>query len=310
MREEMTVESAVAMIIFNRPEHTRQVFARVAQARPQRLFVIADGPRSDHPQDQAKCEQARSVVERVDWKCEVLRNYADENLGCGVRPASGIDWVFEHTDRCIILEDDCVPDISFFRYCEELLERYLDDERVMTISGRNNLPSSESPYSYHFTWFPNCWGWATWRRAWRLYDFNIPVWKELRARHWLSALLRDERAVRYWSGLFDRAAGAGSQLDYWDHQWTFTCWSQHGLSIAPNVNLVQNVGFGEDATHTRRDTDYRARIDARAMAFPLAHPPYVLRDDEADAQRIQRLFPRKKPPAGIMRRLQHLFGAK
>lgn len=304
------INAPVALILFNRPQHTARVFERIAAARPQKLFLIADGPRADRPDDREKCAQARALVERIDWDCDVRRAYSDINLGCGVRPATGIRWVFEQVERCIILEDDCVPDSSFFSYCSELLEHYANDERVMTISGRNHLPRSASaPFSYHFTLFPNCWGWATWRRAWRLYDFNIPQWRDLRHSEWLADLLREPQAVEYWAPLFDKACDAGPGLDYWDHQWSFTCWSQHGLSIAPNVNLIQNVGFGSDATHTRSAADYRANAQAGTMASPLRHPPYVARDVHADRQRLELLFSRKKgrrDPLG--RRLSKLLG--
>lgn len=289
------MKTPVALILFNRPQHTAQVFERIAAARPQQLFLIADGPRPGRPEDREKCAHARAVVERIDWDCDVQRAYADTNLGCGVRPASGIEWVFEHVEHCIILEDDCVPDPSFFPYCEALLDRFRDDERVMTISGRNHFTRRvDAPYSYHFTLFPNCWGWATWRRAWRLYDFNIPLWRELRPSGWLADVLREPQAVNYWAPLFDKAYEAGAALDYWDHQWSFTCWSQYALAIAPNVNLVQNLGFGADATHTRSTADYRAQAAAETMVLPLRHPPFVARDVQADRQRLEMLFSRKK----------------
>lgn len=304
------MKTPIALVLFNRPQHTARVFERIAAARPQQLFLIADGPRADRPDDRENCARARAVVERIDWDCDVQRAFSDINLGCGVRPATGIQWVFEHVESSIILEDDCVPDASFFPYCEALLDRFQDDERVMTVSGRNHFTRNvDGPYSYHFTLFPNCWGWATWRRAWRLYDFNIPLWRELRHSEWLADVLREPQAVEYWAPLFDKACDAGPVLDYWDHQWSFTCWSQHGLSIAPNVNLVQNVGFGADATHTRSQTDYRAQAEAKSMALPLRHPPYVARDVRADRQRLELLFSRKKARRDpLARRLSKWLG--
>lgn len=303
------MNTPVALILFNRPQHTAQVFERIAAARPPKLFLIADGPREDRPDDREKCAQARAVVERVDWDCDVRRAFSDVNLGCGVRPATGIDWIFEHVESCIILEDDCVPDPSFFPYCETLLNQFHDDERVMTISGRNPLPHGVGgPFSYHFTLFPNCWGWATWRRAWRFYNFNIPLWRELRHSDWLIEILQEPRAVEYWAPLFDKASDAGSVLDYWDHQWSFTCWSQHGLSISPNVNLIQNVGFGADATHTRRLTDHRAQLKARTMTLPLHQPSFMARDARADRLQLELLFSRKKARRNpLVRRLSKLL---
>ena len=160
------MNSPVALIIFNRADTTEKVFAEIAKARPEKLFLIADGPRSNRPDDIGKCKAARAVIDRVDWDCKVYKNYSDTNMGCGLRPATGISWVFEYVDEAIILEDDCVPSQSFFRYCSELLNKYRDDERMMTISGmKTDYGQKQRPYSYSFRLTPQtCGGWATWRR--------------------------------------------------------------------------------------------------------------------------------------------------
>ncbi len=208
----------IVLIIFNRPETTKQVFAAVANAKPAQLFIIADGPRTDRPDDLGKCAAARKITERIDWNCEVYRNYSDVNLGCGHRPATGITWAFEKVEEAIILEDDCVPDPTFFRFCEELLEKYRYDERIMMIGGRNNLPSDKQHRcSYHYARIPNCWGWATWRRAWQYHDMELKLWAELRNTRWLSDVFGNEAAVTHWSSKFDRAYAAASNVDYRDH---------------------------------------------------------------------------------------------
>nr|MBA3765731.1 glycosyltransferase family 2 protein [Acidobacteriota bacterium] len=171
----------VALIIFNRADTTARVLAEIAKARPSKLLVIADGPRADHPDDAEKCLAARAAIDRVNWDCEVLTNYSEVNLGCGARPSSGLDWVFENVAEAIILEDDCLPHPTFFPFCAELLERHRDDERVMMISGDNfQFGRKRTQYSYYFSRYTHTWGWATWRRAWRYFDREIKLWPALR----------------------------------------------------------------------------------------------------------------------------------
>jgi hypothetical protein len=263
------------------------------KAKPQKLLVIADGPRTGHSEDVDKCKAARAIVERVDWECEILKNYSDVNLGCGQRPATGISWVFKNVDEAIILEDDCVPHPTFFQFCEELLDFYRNDERVMMIAGRSNLYDLKRPsYSYYFSRIPACWGWATWRRAWHYFDIKIKLWQELRTTSLLSDILFDNCEVTYWNDIFNKAYRASGDADYWDYQWLFACWAQNGLTITPNKNLVHNIGFGEQATHTTSLKDKRAGILAEEMIFPLKHPSYMIRDIEADKQRSTYFMPK------------------
>src|SRR5262245_44252833 len=208
----------VAFLIFNRPGVTRRVFAEIARARPKRLLVVADGPRS--ADEAEKCVAARSVIDQVDWDCEVLINFSDVNLGCKRRVSSGLDWVFEHCDGAIILEDDCLPSQAFFPYCAELLEKYRDDDRVMMISGNNfQFGRKHSPYSYYFSRYAHIWGWASWRMAWRRHDIWMSRWPSLRETSWLQNLLDDPAAVRHFRETFDRTYDG--QIDTWDYQWTF-----------------------------------------------------------------------------------------
>jgi len=277
------LETPVAFLIFNRPDTTAQVFAEIARARPRRLLVVADGPRPDRPGEAERCAAARAVVERVDWPCDVRTNYADTNLGCGRRVATGITWVFEQAEEAIIVEDDCVPHPTFFRFCAELLDRYRDDERIMHIGGGGyQFGRTERPFSYFFSRHYPSWGWASWRRAWRHFDLDIGPWPALRDTGWLRDVVDDERIVEHWRQMFDRAHAGVDNVNTWDFQWTFACWAQHGLSVLPYDTLVSNVGFREDATHTRRDSDPIANLSTSAMTFPLEHPPYVLRDTGAD----------------------------
>jgi hypothetical protein len=275
------LKTPVAFFIFNRPELARRVFAEIAKAKPARLFVIADGPREDHPDDEGKCAAARAIVEGVNWDCEVLTNYSNYNLGCGRRLATGLDWVFENVEEAIILEDDCLPHPSFFLFCEELLERYRTDERVVMISGDNfQFGRRPSAYSYYFARYIHAWGWASWRRVWRHFDFEMKRWPELRETNWLEDILGDSGAARYWEEILDMTYHGRN--DTWDYQWVFACWQQNGLSIAPNTNLVSNIGFDASATHTLDSHSKLANLPGGDMHFPLQHPPAVLRNAEAD----------------------------
>ena len=243
-------------------------------------MVIADGPRADHPGEAEKCLATRAIVENPEWDCELLKNYSDVNLGCGRRPASGISWVFQNVEEAVILEDDCLPHPTFFRFCDELLEHYRDDKRVMTISGNNfQFGTRRTPESYYFSRYPHTWGWATWRRAWELYDFEAKVWPQLRATRWLEDLLGDGESAAYWRGVFDSLNGS---WDVWDYQWIFSCWAQNGLAILPNVNLISNIGWGSDATHTKALDNPSANLAIEAMSFPLSHPQYMAVNREAD----------------------------
>jgi hypothetical protein len=285
------MNTPVAFIIFNRPDVTERVFAEIARARPRQLLIIADGPRPDRPGEAEKCAAARAIAERVNWPCDVLKNYSEVNLGCGRREASGMIWIFEQVEEAIILEDDTLPDPTFFRFCEEMLDKYRDDERVMHISGDNWLFSRKRiPYSYFFSNFCLSWGWAGWRRAFRFYDPEMKLWPQLRNTTLLMDALGDKRAVAHWQNRFDMAHRGIDLVNTWDLQWLFTLWAHSGLSVLPNPNLISNLGLNrEDATHTKGGaTDPRNKQATGEMIFPLKHPPCVARDEEADRLMLDR----------------------
>jgi hypothetical protein len=277
----MTLSTPVAFFVYNRPDLTELVLASIAQAKPSRLLVVADGPRAAILGEAEKCSAVRKIIDRVNWNCEVLKHYSDENLGCKRRVSSGLDWVFEQCEEAIILEDDCRPDRTFFRFCEELLHRYRYDERVMMISGDNfHLGSGHTDYSYYFSRCIHIWGWASWRRAWRSFDPDMGRWPLLRDTPWLHEVLSHEDTASRWNRIFDLTFAEG--IDTWDYNWVFSCWVQNGLSIIPNTNLVLNAGFRKDATHTTDSASRLANLPTGEMAFPLRHPPDVIRDVERD----------------------------
>ncbi len=275
-----TVQTPVVLIIYDRPDTTREVFARVAQACPRNLLVIADGPRSERPGDAERCTAARTVVADIRWDCDVMRNYADVNLGCKQRIATGLDWAFSLVDEAIILEDDCVPSKSFFGFCEELLERYRDDKRVMHISGDNFLANqSDQMFDYHFSRYPHVWGWATWRRAWRYYDVTMRRWTDVPDKDWVVQAFHLFGERVFWRRAWDSVTTG--LIDTWDYQWAFACLAQSGLCVVPSRNLVTNIGFLGDSTHTRH-ANPRLAVPASELEFPLKHPEVMIRDVAAD----------------------------
>lgn len=278
----------VAYIVFNRPRHTEKTFAVLREQRPAKLFIIADGPRAGHADDVERCAVVRDIVSRIDWPCEVSRNYADENLGLKRRVSSGLDWVFAQEERAIVLEDDCVAHPDFFRFCTELLERYAQDERVAVITGNNfQHGRARGPGSYYFSQYNHCWGWATWRRAWRYFEGSLPFWPQWsRSPEW-AMRLPDAVERRYWAHIF--AAVHAGTIDSWAYPWTASVWFRGGLTATPNVNLVGNIGFGADATHTTAEMSPLAAMPTAAIGA-LRHPSEVVRDAAADRYTFDHVF--------------------
>jgi len=281
------LSTPVAFIIFNRPDTTAQVFEAIRQAEAPQLLVIADGPRPDRLDDVEKCAAARSVIDQIDWDCEVLTNYADTNLGCGRRVSSGLDWVFETVKEAIILEDDCVPHVTFFRFCEELLERYRDDERVMMITGTNVLPKLDIRESYIFSRYFNVWGWATWRRAWRKYDSNLTDWERLKTQKQVAYFYPQSYMVKHVTTMFDLAYH--NRIDTWDIQWFYSCVFNNGLCVVPRVNLISNIGLV--GTHTTDGMDDPSlptvSLDVENIVHPRKVFANVLYDDALFEKRIK-----------------------
>jgi hypothetical protein len=276
------LKTPVALIIFNRPETTARVFAEIARARPSKLLVIADGPRADHSGDAEKCLATRAIIEQVDWDCEVLTNYSTVNLGCRLRPSSGLNWVFETVEEAIILEDDCLPHPTFFPFCEQLLEHFRADERVMAIGGANLLGEWRRDWqSYYFSRLGGSWGWATWARAWRYFDLDIQLWPQALAARVLEDLFPNPRYSTFWKQTLQKVYD-GTIESTWDYQWLLACWLQSGWRIVPAVNLVSNIGFGADATHHQEECSSLANMPTAEMVFPLKHPLMMTRDVELD----------------------------
>jgi len=279
------MQSPVAFILFNRPAVTERVFAAIRAARPSELFLIADGPRSNVPDDFARCAAAREVAGKVDWPCQVHRKFADTNLGLRRNVSEGLDWVFTQTEQAIILEDDCLPDPSFFPFCDELLERYRDDPTVGMICGTNLAPNEIAPdddASYYFSRYCIIWGWATWRRAWRCYDREMKEWPSLGKNGWLKDKVATSSAVNFWRRHFDDCHQRHPDgLNTWDVQMVFAFWRHQMRSIITRENLVKNLGVGAEATHTRQPVGKTAS-SSRSLEFPLRHPKQTAVHEKAD----------------------------
>lgn len=276
------MKTPVAFIIFNRPDTSIRVFEAIRQAKPPILLVVADGARTSKAGEAEKCATTRAIIDKVDWNCEVRTNYSDVNLGCKWRVSSGLDWIFEQVEEAIILEDDCLPTSSFFPFCENLLERYRHDERVMSISGNNFQPNQNiNQESYYFSKYGGNWGWASWRRAWQHFDINMATWPEYKEIGLINSFFDSPREYEYWRKTLDGVYNR--EIDTcWDYQWLYSRWIQSGLSINPNVNMVSNIGFRSDGTHTTNADDFSWANVPIMDIWEVNHPTSVIRNKEKD----------------------------
>jgi len=278
------MRSAVLFLVFNRPDTTKKVFAAIRAAKPPKLYIAADGPRSDRPSDKEACEEVRAIATAVDWPCEVKTLFREHNLGCKMGVSTGINWFFENEEEGIILEDDVLPLPSFFPYCDELLAKYRDNDRVWMISGSNLISDQIDPQtSYFFSRNALIWGWASWRRAWQYYDVHLQDWPQLKQEEWLGRVFANQPLlISHWTYLFNELY-AGKR-NTWDYQCAYTCWRIGALTITPAENLTENLGFGENATHTSsKKPAFLDRALPKNLIFPLRHPNEVVVNESADA---------------------------
>lgn len=270
--------------MFNRPEQTGRVFERIRAAKPARLYVAADGPRPDRADEASRCAQVRQIATRIDWSCDLFTLFRQKNLGCALAVSGALSWFFEQESEGIVLEDDCLPDQSFFAYCTVLLQHYRDDQRIGQVCGFNLLPeSSPSAADYfpsHFGW---SWGWASWRRSWAAYDLQMTSWSRLKQQK----LHRQHPFYPQRLRLFDQTREK-LWRETWDYQWHYTLASQGQLSMIPAISLVQNIGFTSDATHTF-STDPRRSKPASPLKVDhnIRHPEFMLADPQYESALIK-----------------------
>jgi len=273
-------KTPILFLIFNRPDTTIKVFEAIRQIKPAFLYVAADGPRKDRSGEAEKCEQSRKlVIDNIDWPCEVKTLFRNENLGCGKAVSSAITWFFENVEMGIILEDDCLPHSDFFLFCEELLKYHKNNKNVMFISGDNFQDGKKRGNdSYYFSSYNHVWGWATWRRAWEKYDFTLESISYEKFEDILSKYFQSEKVKESWRIVFNKMKS--NMIDTWDFQLAFSIWANNGICIIPNVNLISNIGFGEDATHTLAISEV-ANMPIFGI-LPIKHPQNILIDKKAD----------------------------
>lgn len=273
-------ETPILLLIFNRPETTQLTFNAIRLVKPRQLFVAADGPRPDKVTDAELCKATRSVIDQVDWPCELHTLFRDVNRGCGHGPAEAITWFFDQVEDGIILEDDCVPHQSFFPYCESLLEKFRHDELVYMISGTNALKKwTTRKESYFFSYMGHSYGWASWRRAWIKFDYEMRDWATEAGKQKIRNTLSLPVYFNHFSEEFTRYQ-LNRPDDVWDFQWLFSRWANGGKTIVPVVNLIKNIGFNADGTHCTNESDLMANLPLYEMGFPLIHT----------SQQINKLF--------------------
>jgi hypothetical protein len=273
-------QSPILFIIFNRPDTTQRVFDKIKETQPPRLYVAADGPRATKPTEAEMCEQARAIIKQVDWPCEVKMLFRDSNLGCKHAVSSAIDWYFENEEEGIILEDDCLPANDFFRYCDTMLERYRHDTRIRHVGGCNlQMGKKWGDASYYFSNMTHVWGWAGWRRVWKEYDKELSRYHSNEVRPQLETIFSDKFIVDTWEELFNHVKGG--RIDTWDYQLGFLNFFNNSLSVIPNVNLISNIGFGENSTHTTDANSLNANLPLGKLG-DITHPLYVLPQKGAD----------------------------
>jgi len=279
----MSFNTPILFLVFNRPESTQQVINAISVVKPANLFIAADGPRVNKKNENKLCSNVRDIVMKsITWHCEVKTLFREKNLGCGLAVSEAITWFFGQVDQGIILEDDCLPSTSFFEYCEILLERYKNYEKIGMISG-NNFRLGELPLkeSYGFTKYPHIWGWATWKRAWALYDYKMKSWENDIKNGLLQKVFKDQDQVNYWAKTFCEHRSAN--CDTWDYQWSYACWKHDMLSIEPSLNLIQNIGFSDDATHTNCDPNTLKYGNQKSNSISIQeHPIHIVTNEDSD----------------------------
>lgn len=271
-------KSPVLLIVFNRPHLTKLALKCVEIYKPERLYIVADGPRLGNSKDNFLCKETRRLFDNLSWDCEIIRNFREENLGCRRSVSEGISWFFSCEEKGIILEDDIEVSKSFFYFCDELLEKYKDEERVSMITGTDFSFGQWSPRaSYGFSYYSNIWGWATWRRAWKDYDVDIKDFSESDPALFAKLDL-DNKEIKFWKNIF--ALVKGMKIDTWDFQWVYTNFKLKRVSINPKVNMVSNLGFASDATHTNTTKSKLSRMPRYDIDFPLNHPDLIQIDKQ------------------------------
>jgi hypothetical protein len=295
------LKTAVLFLVFNRLDTTKEVFEAIREAKPPRLYVAADGARESKENEDEKVKQVRDyIMSNIDWDCEVKTLFREQNFGCKMAVSGAIDWFFDNEEMGIILEDDCLPSQSFFWFCEELLVRYKDDTRVGQISGDNFQKGiKRGNADYYFSIYNHIWGWASWADRWKNYDVDL---KTIDNTTFIDKLFSSKKSSIYWKDIFKKMKN--KKIDTWDYQWTFTLWNNNQLTVLPNVNLIKNIGFGEDATHTTGESEF-SKLESKEIQLK-EYPIVVERYEEADEYTSIVMFSKKSIFERIINKMKFL----
>jgi hypothetical protein len=273
-------ETPILLLIFNRPDTTKQVFNQVKKIKPKYLFVAADGPRTDKSDEDKRCLETRDIIKQINWDCELKTLFREKNLGCRLAVSQGITWFFNNVGEGIILEDDCLPELSFFPYCEELLRIYRNEDKIFLVGG-NNFQNGikRGNGSFYFSNYAHIWGWASWRRAWKKYDLEMNDFQKTFTNGRLDHVFQCRAEKKFWGKIFSQVKQ--KKIDTWDYQWTYSIWKNKGLSITPNANLVINLGLVDNSTRNFLKDGFREKMILNSIDFPLIYPSIHL-NSEAD----------------------------
>jgi hypothetical protein len=262
----------------------------IKKIKPTKLYVAADGPRLDIENEKKLCEETREIISNIDWPCELKTLYREKNLGCKIGVSSAINWFFQNVEEGIILEDDCLPNINFFKFCQDLLEKYRNNNNILIISGTTFLPP-EKKYDYYFTNIPHIWGWATWKRTWDMYDVAMQDFPSFKKEKLIKNIWREKKYQLFWLEIFNEVYLG--KINTWDYQLSYTCWKNKKISISPEINLISNIGFDNEATHTKDKNDPKANLKTDNIIFPLKHPNTIISDQKRDGEMMKIILPNK-----------------
>ena len=289
MNKEIT--TPVLFLIFNQPDITKVTFEEIRKAKPKHLYISADGPREDNENDLIECKATRDMImETIDWDCEVYTRFLEKNLGVKKAVSSAITWFLDEVEEGIIIEYDCVPSQSFFLFCQELLERYRYDTRIMTINGSNfNFGLKSGNASYFYSRLPSVWGWATWKRAWKYWDGELSTYPEFKRQDLMYGIFKTKKSMNYWYNKFNQIINKEDTT--WGHPWAYAVMSQNGLCATSNLNLVSNIGFTENGTHAKDQNFILANLKKHELNCELVHPKVIINDLHIDELAMQN-YPR------------------
>ncbi len=280
MMEKGQLNTPILFLIFNRVDTTKQVFAKIREIKPKYLFVASDGARENIKGEKELVEETRKIITTIDWDCEVKELFRERNIGCGLALSGAIDWFFENVEAGIILEDDCVPDLSFFSFCETMLDKYKNESRIMHIAGSNfQFGKKRGDGSYYYSSFANIWGWATWRRAWKYFQYDTNFIDDFISKDKLKFYNKNFIERKYWYQKIKKIHN--HEVDTWDYQWLFSIWNNGGMSVIPNSNLIENIGFGEGATHTHTEVSVFSKVNIEGINEVIS-PSNLSLNSEAD----------------------------